>query len=116
VTSASNSAESGDITVSNNEAARQYEVRIGDDVAFLRYQLEPGRIVLVHTEVPQSLSGRGIGGRLARFALDDARARELRVVPVCPFVRAYIERNPAYAELVDPGASPGTVHRTSPPA
>ena len=87
--------------VIRNEALERFEIHIGDDVAFLRYAEEPGLIYLVHTEVPEKLSGRGIGGRLAAFALDDARARGLRVVPTCPYVRAYIERHPNYADLVE---------------
>lgn len=57
-------------------------------------------MVYVHTGVPPELEGRGIAGQLAKFALDDARARGLRVVARCPYVAAYIERNPEYAELL----------------
>ena len=76
--------------VIKNEALARFEIHIGDEVAFLRYAEEPGRIHLVHTEVPEKLSGRGIAGRLAAFALDDARARGLRVIPSCPYVHAYM--------------------------
>ena len=85
--------------VIKNEALDRFEIRIGDEVAFLRYAEEPGRIHLIHTEVPEKLSGRGIGGKLAAFALDHARTRGLRVAPSCPYVRAYIDRHPEYADL-----------------
>jgi predicted GNAT family acetyltransferase len=85
--------------VIKNEALNRFELHVGDEVAFLRYAEEPGRIHLIHTEVPDKLSGQGIGGRLAAFALDYARARGFTVVPSCPFVRGFIERNPEYADL-----------------
>jgi predicted GNAT family acetyltransferase len=89
------------ITVEDNEAAQRYEVRLGDARALLQYERKGDRIVFLHTEVPAALEGRGIGSALARGALDDARARGLSVVPLCPFVRAYIQRHPEYLPLVD---------------
>ena len=44
--------------------------------------------------------GQGLGARLARFALDDARERGLRVVPLCPFIAAFVKRHPEYQDLV----------------
>jgi predicted GNAT family acetyltransferase len=88
------------ITVADNEAARQFEAQVDGQLARLVYERTPDRIALIHTEVADALEGRGIGSRLVRFALDDARARRLRVVPRCPFVRAFIERRPEYRELV----------------
>ena len=57
-------------------------------------------IVLVHTEVAPAVEGRGVGSRLVSAALDDIRARGLRLVPICPFVRAYLGRHPEYADLL----------------
>jgi predicted GNAT family acetyltransferase len=96
------------LDVTKNEALNQFEIHIGDELAFLRYAERPGRIALIHTEVPEELEGRGIAGRLASFALDYARARSLRVVPTCPYVRAYIDRHPEYADLVEGGDASGS--------
>jgi predicted GNAT family acetyltransferase len=98
--STTDNTETGAMDVIKNEALERFEIHIGDEVAFLRYEEEPGRIHLIHTEVPEKLSGQGIGGKLAAFALDHARARGLGVLPACPYVRAYIERHPEYADLV----------------
>ena len=57
-------------------------------------------ITLRHTEIDPSVGGRGLGSALVRFALDDARARGLTVIPRCPFVAAFIVRHPEYEELV----------------
>lgn len=89
--------------VVNDEAAHRYEAWVGDDLAgFITYRLEPGRVVLVHTETETGFEGHGIGGALAAFALDDARARGLSVTPFCPFVASYIRHHPEYADLVAP--------------
>lgn len=78
----------------------RFEIVIGDDVATLAYTRDGNRISLDHTEVPPSLEGRGVGSRLARGGLEFARAHRLRVIVFCPFVRAYLQRHPEYADLV----------------
>ncbi|MCC7363319.1 MAG: N-acetyltransferase [Dehalococcoidia bacterium] len=66
----------------------------------LTYRREPGCIRFTHTRVPKELERRGIAGRLARHGLDYARAEGLRVVPQCPYIRAYIEKHPDYQDLL----------------
>jgi predicted GNAT family acetyltransferase len=60
------------------------------------------RIVFIHTVVPEALEGHGIAGKMAHFALEDARARHLAVILLCPFVAGYIRRHLEYADLVPP--------------
>jgi predicted GNAT family acetyltransferase len=96
----------GEITVVNNEAKQQFEAHVDGLLSLLAYRRGGDRIVMIHTEVPAALEGRGIASVLARTALEDARARQLRVVPLCPFVRGYIERHPEYRPLVTAHASP----------
>jgi predicted GNAT family acetyltransferase len=91
------------VTVANNETAQRYEARVDGQLAVIIYQRLGDRIVFIHTEVPEALEGQGIAGKMARFALDDARARRLVVIPQCPFVAGYIRRHPEYAGLVPPG-------------
>jgi predicted GNAT family acetyltransferase len=79
----------------------RYEARADDALAgILQYRRRPELIALVHTEVLPAFEGQGVGGALARFALDDARASGTAVLPFCPFVNAYIQRHPEYADLV----------------
>ncbi len=89
-----------DAPARDNPARRRYELAIGDRIAVIAYRLRGDSITFTHTEVPEELEGRGIASRLARFALEDARARGLRVVPLCPFVAAYIRRHKDYESLV----------------
>lgn len=93
-----------DIVVTNVPAELRYEARDGENLAGLAaYLLTRNElIVFTHTEVEDGYEGQGVGSRLARSALDDARARGLGVVPVCPFVKGWIERHPDYADLVQP--------------
>ncbi len=70
-------------------------------LAVLSYVKTTGRIILEHTEGPQPMEGQGIAGRLAHHALGDARSEGLRVVPTCPYVRAYLTKHPEYVDLVE---------------
>jgi uncharacterized protein len=88
------------LNIENNEAEERFEVNVQGQVSFVSYQRSPGRIVYVHTEVPQNLTGNRIGSRLANTALEYARLQHLSVVPVCPFVAAYIRKHTEYLELV----------------
>jgi predicted GNAT family acetyltransferase len=93
--------EPSDVTVRDDPPSNSYELLVGGDrVARLHYLPTRGALVLVHTEVAPELEGKGLGGRLVAGALEDMRARGLRLVPVCPFVTSYLERHPEYAELV----------------
>jgi predicted GNAT family acetyltransferase len=85
-----------------NEAAHRFEVRVAGDLAVLEYRLRGGSgLVLTHTGVPPRLEGKGVGSLLARSAFEYAREHQLRVIPLCSFVRAYLQRHPEYADLVD---------------
>jgi predicted GNAT family acetyltransferase len=95
-------------TVTDAAAEERYEAREGGAlVGVLEYRLMHDRIALLHTEVDTAFEGRGIAGRLAAFALGDARRRGLGVVPVCPYVRRYLERHPEEQDLVRGSAARG---------
>ncbi len=89
--------------VKDNPAASRFEMASGDSTAFVDHRRAGDRIVLTHTEVPEALSGRGVGSKLVRGALDAVRAEGLKVVPRCEFVAAYFDRHPEYRDLLDDG-------------
>ena len=86
--------------VRNNEARSRFELLVDDALAVAIYKREGDLIRFTHTVVPREMEGRGIGSRLIRAALDEARRNGLRVEPVCPFVRAFIERHAEYQDLL----------------
>ena len=89
-----------ELLVTNNDEQHRYEVECEGQLSELAYSLRGDTLRLIHTGVPKALAGRGIAARLAQFALDDARARGLRVDPRCAYVRAFLEKNPEYQDLV----------------
>lgn len=83
-------------TVIDNKELSRFEIHVGGFVAFEDYQIFDGGIAYTHTEVPKELGGRGIAKFLIKTILDDAAAKGLKVKPVCPMVRAFIEKNLEY--------------------
>ncbi len=86
--------------VQNNPARKRYQLEVEGHIAATYYELSDRVITFVHTEVPPELGGKGIGSKLIKGALDQLRAAGLKVVPRCPFVKAYIEKHPDYADLL----------------
>ena len=90
-----------DLRVVDNPEERRYELWLGATLAgFIEYRSEPGTILLVHTEIDPAVEGRGLGSRLVAGTLDDLRARGVKLVPLCPFVRSYLRHHHEYADLV----------------
>ena len=80
---------------------RRYELTVDGTLAgWVHYRLHDPRITFIHTEVRPAYTGRGLGQRLARHVLDDARARGLRVRPLSPYIASYIRAHPEYQDLV----------------
>ena len=80
--------------VTHNEAKGRFEIKLETEPAILRYHRTGDTIRLIHTEVPAALRGRGLGNQLVRAALDYAHFNQLKIVPVCPFVKAYLQKHP----------------------
>ena len=79
---------------------QRYEIRRDDTVLwFAAYQRADQLIVFTHTEVDPALEGQGIGGQLVRGALDHVRGLGLPVLPICPFVQAWMANHPDYTDL-----------------
>jgi uncharacterized protein len=87
--------------VRDNPSRSRFEMASGGTVAFVEYRREgDDRIALLHTEVPEALSGQGVGSKLVRGVLDALRAEGSKVVPRCEFVAAYVGRHPEYRDLL----------------
>jgi predicted GNAT family acetyltransferase len=87
--------------ITDNAGKNRYEIRLDGDLAgFVEYETGENTVVLVHTEVDSAFEGKGVGSSLARGALDDIRGKGRSVVPVCPFIKKWIEKHPDYQDLV----------------
>jgi len=89
------------LPVTNNEKQRQFKIHADGEVAILTYRFYKHDITLMHTEVPDRLTGKGIASALAHHALEWAKEQHKQVMVYCPFVAAYLKRHPGYNELID---------------
>ncbi len=89
-------------SVRDERDASRYEITADGQLAgFARYVRRGGRTWFVHTEIDPAFEGQGLGSVLAAGALDAERAAGTPIVPLCPFIRHYLDRHPEYADLVD---------------
>jgi predicted GNAT family acetyltransferase len=91
-----------EVTVTDHPDQSRFEATVDGRLAgFAAYRLTAHTITFTHTEIDDAFEGHGVGSTLVRHALDDVRARGgLRVRPLCPFVKAWIEHHPDYQDLV----------------
>jgi hypothetical protein len=93
---------SADVEVRDDPENHRYLLQLdGEVIGVAVYHERGGRRFFVHTEVDPEHEGEGLGTTLARGALDDVRAMGMKIVPLCPFITGFIERNPEYAEMID---------------
>jgi predicted GNAT family acetyltransferase len=86
--------------VINNKAHHRFELELEGHLATEHYKLAGNVITFEHTDVPKELGGRGVGSILVQGALDQVRASGQKLIPECPFVKAWIEKHPDYQDLV----------------
>jgi predicted GNAT family acetyltransferase len=89
-----------DGAVIDNSALQRFELQVGDQVAFAEYRLRPGLLIITHVETPPSLRGGGIAARVMKGVLDHARQDGIKVLPLCAYAEAYLQRHPEYRNLV----------------
>ena len=86
--------------VTDNAPRHRYELVEHGQVAFADYQVRDGVVVIPHVETPPSLRGGGMAGRLMQGIVEHARARGLKIAPVCPYAAAWLRRHPQHADLI----------------
>lgn len=91
-----------DLEIRDNPDRNRYELPVEGDVAIVTYNLSPPNLMITETLVPEALEGRGLASQLAKFVLADAKARQLLILPVCPFFSGYLQKHPEHAEVVHP--------------
>ena len=91
-----------DPEIRDNAEAHRYELSIDGETAVVTYNLSGGNLMITETLVPQALEGRGVASRMAAHVTADAQSRRLRILPVCPFFAAWLQKHPENAEVVHP--------------
>ncbi len=80
----------------------RYEILVdGTFAGFTRYRHHEGALVFDHTVIKDEFAGQGLASKLVRATLDDVRAQNVRIVPLCAYVASWLEKHPDYADLVD---------------
>lgn len=87
------------IEIINNESERCFEVSVNGLLSKLDYLQDKDTFVITHVGVHPELRGQGVAGKLTQAGLEFAKAKSLRVIPMCSYAAAYIRRHPQYAEL-----------------
>lgn len=86
--------------VKDNKEKNRFEAEIEGHPAFVEYSVQPGVLVLEHTEVDKALAGKGVGSELVESVLLEIELRGLKVVPECPFIAKYIEKHPEWKSIL----------------
>ena len=88
--------------IAHQPQGHRYELTIdGRMAAKIDYRMRgEGTVDLIHTEVVPEHEGQGLGSKIAKFALDDARSRGLKVIPSCSYIAGYVRKHPEYSDLM----------------
>ena len=87
--------------IENNEKLMHFEIHEGDDIAYMEYRFYKNDIAFMHTEVPESMGGKGIASALAEYAFKFAKEHKRPVMVYCPFAAAYLKRHPELGGQLD---------------
>jgi predicted GNAT family acetyltransferase len=87
------------LSITHNPAENRFEVWIENQLSKLDYLEDGDTIVMTHVGVHPDHRGQGVAAKLTEVALEYAKGKSLRVIPMCSYVATYIRRNPQYAEL-----------------
>lgn len=92
-----------DLPLINNESSRQFELVVDGVKAKIVYELQKNRMSLLHTEVPEALEGQGVGTAIIEKTLQYLKDNNLKLVPWCPFVVAYLRKHPEWKTILAQG-------------
>ncbi|MBI1782652.1 MAG: N-acetyltransferase [Sphingobacteriales bacterium] len=84
-----------------NTTLNRFEMKVGENLAIIEYKELPGKIALLHTEVEPALEGKGAATAIIEKTLDYIEKNNLKLIPLCPLVVAYIKRHPEWNRIVE---------------
>jgi len=90
-----------DVKREDGPTGGRYLVTIDGHTAEMTYsKAGASRIIIDHTGVPDALRGKGAGQALVQRAVEDARAAGIKIIPLCPFAKAQIEKHPEWQDVL----------------
>lgn len=89
------------LSITDNTEELRFETPIDSGFAFISYRWEHGKLALMHTEVPEESEGEGVAKELVKFAFEQAKQQQRKVIVFCPYISAYLNHHPEYKELVE---------------
>jgi uncharacterized protein len=89
------------LEITRNPANNTFEVWIDGQLSKLDYIQDAKNFVITHVGVYPEHRGQGVAAKIVEVALQYAREKALRVIPMCSYAAAYIRRNPKYMELTE---------------
>jgi predicted GNAT family acetyltransferase len=87
-----------------NDKLSHLELAVDGYTAFIKYKLIGSKMFLIHTQVPEELKGKGVGSAIVEKALRFAREKGYAIVPICPFVQAYLKKHPEWGDIISKDA------------
>jgi hypothetical protein len=84
----------------HNEKLQRFELKIDKHTAFINYKQKDEAIYLVHTEVPKDLESQGVAAALVEKTFQYLEKNKLKLVPVCSYIKVFLERNPQWNTLL----------------
>ena len=92
-----------EIVISENKERKRFEAVVDGKTAFIEYIRAEDKVYLTHTEVPKELEGKGVASAMAKQVLQQIKSESLFLVPLCPFIAAYLKRHPEWREILAKG-------------
>lgn len=86
--------------LTDNKEKKQFEMITGGYTSRIEYMIMGNKIFLTHTEVPTELEGKGIGSKIIQLALEEIEKRNLKLIPLCPFVAKYLSKHPEWNRIL----------------
>ena len=93
-----------ELSLKDNTDLNRFELEVEGNIAFLEYKRSRDWLFLIHTEVPETMEGKGVGSTIIQKTLQYAKDNNYKIVPICPFVQSYLKRHKEWHDIIVPAA------------
>jgi predicted GNAT family acetyltransferase len=83
----------------DNKPEHQFELYTENQKSIVQYEIKGNRFILLHTEVPESLQGKGLAKILVEKTLQTIDSYGMKIIPVCPYIVSYLKKNSTWNHL-----------------